>query len=436
MAIWTGYWPDPDLSLGLELTPLATSPQVRRIFVQTIRCWTALQAGPAYQIFDTQFKPQLNMYLENDPALIMGPRARYTCCMVGRSEYKICPAIILHCAEESYCRMADKIIRSSPEWKIFKKSNPLFVLITAARAPSRIAQETSSHHEDEAGDDQQVAVISHEPVHRLFGTSISFQKSGHSPSPMGSIATLGGIVFLDGNPHGLTVAHALNPLQQHNQAHSTLNLGFPCVEMYSFGDEDEPLFADLARDQSNEPDAPENETESLSESAHGIVRSAVSQGSQVTLQQPPVLVGSIFRSSIGAQDDGKDWALIRLNTAQAAQARTRNPNNLPGLVLQNGKPFAVTRMGVVSSQEQRVLVVTASKGVMQGTVSSTPSFYRADGQRRFVEVLSVRLEQGLCKCSNFNEACTIIQLTFPSGRRLRIMGHRRRRRFLGRSHCC
>ncbi|KIW10600.1 hypothetical protein PV08_11564 [Exophiala spinifera] len=380
MAIWTGYWPDPDLSRGLELTPLAASPKVTRSFVQTIRCWTALQAGPAYQIFVTQFKPQLNIYLENDPDLMLGPRARYTCCMVGRSEYKIYPAIILHSPDESFCRKVDKIIRSSDEWKIFKKSNPLFVLITAARAPSRISPGTSPHDGDEAGDDQ-VTVISHEPAHRLFGTSISFQKSGPSPSPMGGNATLGGIVFLDGVPYGLTVAHALNSSQQHDRPQSSLNLGFPCVEMYGFGDEDDSLFAALAQDEPTEPDTIETDTEGLSGPVQGTVRPEMSRSSQGALQQ--------------SSDDGKDWALIKLSPAQAVQARTRNLNYLPGLVLQNGEPLVVSRMGVVSSQEQRVLLVTASKGAMQGTVSSTPSFYRSDGQRRFGEVLSVRLDRGL-----------------------------------------
>jgi hypothetical protein len=217
------FWPNPASSRGRELTSLRVN------YVTKIRCWEALLDGSAFTIF-LKIKPSINEYLENHPDLANGPRARYTCCMVGHQEDKIRPAVIIHGPESAYMRRADTIVRKSLEWKAFKEDNPLFLLMTAARAPSRIGLEYGS---------ESVLVYTPEVFPSLFGTAVSFHSEQLQSIAPYHAATLGGVVLLGGKLCGLTVAHAMGQPGRHNQHLSEQVSDASSVELYTFGDSDE-----------------------------------------------------------------------------------------------------------------------------------------------------------------------------------------------------
>src|SRR5277367_4915994 len=170
------YWPQPALCRGAELSNLKINHMIK------VRCWEALPDGSAFGIF-LQIKPHVNDYLENHPELTSGPRARYTCCMLGHQEDKIRPAVVIHCPEPAYARRADELVRKSLEWRAFKAQNPLFLLMTAARAPSRIGPEGYGSGT--------VLVQTPEEFPSLFGTAISFQSEQSQPVAPDHAATLG-----------------------------------------------------------------------------------------------------------------------------------------------------------------------------------------------------------------------------------------------------
>jgi hypothetical protein len=218
------FWPDPTSSRGRELTSLRVN------YMTKIRCWEALLDGSAFTIF-LKIKPSINEYLENHPDLANGLRARYTCCMVGHQEDKIRPAVIIHGPESAYMRRADNIVRKSLEWKAFKGDNPLFLLMTAARAPSRIGPE-------EYGSEP-VLVHTPELFPSLFGTAVSFHSEQLPSIAPYHAATLGGVVLLDGKLCGLTVAHAMGQSRRHSQHLSEQASDTSSIELYTFGDSDE-----------------------------------------------------------------------------------------------------------------------------------------------------------------------------------------------------
>jgi len=158
--------------------------------------------------------------------------------MVGHEEDKIRPAVILHCAQRAYCKMADRILRTSDEWRSFIARYKLFLLMTAARAPSRIGNDGHGL-EDVLVRRHKASTSRHEASLNLFGAAISFYSENSDLIPSHHTSTLGGIVLLDGVHRGLTVAHAINTPGKHHDDFADQNLDSASDEVFTFGDNDE-----------------------------------------------------------------------------------------------------------------------------------------------------------------------------------------------------
>jgi hypothetical protein len=106
-------------------------------------------------------------------------------------------------------------------------------------------------------------------------------------------------------------------------------------------------------------------------------------------------IGKVLFSAVVDGEIEQDWAICSLEPSiitKLEQGRTFN--SVPLSPLQHHQ-ITVKSIADRSLVSKSALVVTASKGVVKGIVSATPSFYRAEGEKRFVEVLAVHLEQQL-----------------------------------------
>jgi hypothetical protein len=221
MPLWTRqYWPDPHLSRGTELKPL-------RNYLKLIRCWEALPNGPAYEAF-LEIQPYVNDCLENHPSLLRRPRAMYTCCMVGRHEDEVVPAVVLHCDDKKYCKEAGNIPNKSLEWREHINKYKPFMLLIAPHAPSRVAQGGLG-----------AVAYSSEMSPTLFGSLISYEQDNNHPSHLPRMATLGGIILVSKKPYALTVAHALSdPFETDDE---TSESDWDSDEIYCFGGDGQDL---------------------------------------------------------------------------------------------------------------------------------------------------------------------------------------------------
>jgi hypothetical protein len=108
------------------------------------------------------------------------------------------------------------------------------------------------------------------------------------------------------------------------------------------------------------------------------------------------VIGKVTKLSTG--NNGLDWAMLTLEESRFADFLEQpDVNRIPETYLHDGEPLQVSRIAKPPLEEQNVLVITASKGVLPGILARSPSFYRASKNQKFVKVLSVRLNQNLSK---------------------------------------
>jgi hypothetical protein len=106
-------------------------------------------------------------------------------------------------------------------------------------------------------------------------------------------------------------------------------------------------------------------------------------------------IGKILFSATAGGDTEQDWAICSLEPSIITKLeQSRTFNSIPVSPAQHHQ-ITVKSIADRSLVSKSALVVTASKGVVKGVVSETPSFYRAEGEKRFVEVLAIHLEQQL-----------------------------------------
>lgn len=106
-------------------------------------------------------------------------------------------------------------------------------------------------------------------------------------------------------------------------------------------------------------------------------------------------IGKILFSATAGGDTEQDWAICSLEPSIITKLeQSRTFNSIPVSPPQH-RQITVKSIADRSLVSKSALVVTASKGVVKGVVSATPSFYRAEGEKRFVEVLAIHLEQQL-----------------------------------------
>jgi hypothetical protein len=220
------YWPDPDQSRGFKLTP-----PLKRLGLHgfTLRCWEARFNGSAYQTYSSQIQNHIEKCMDAHRDLSGGPKARHTCCMVGTREDKIRPAIAIHSWDKTHCSTARSMIWRSDEWQDFHRDNPLFLLLTAGKAPTRLAV---------VGRDGDSDVYSHDLRKGFIGSRIHFSTSDKIVAHHRGVATLGGIIFIDDEGFALTVSHPLSGIPEVEEDLSPQAPEESFVELFSINDED------------------------------------------------------------------------------------------------------------------------------------------------------------------------------------------------------
>jgi len=107
-------------------------------------------------------------------------------------------------------------------------------------------------------------------------------------------------------------------------------------------------------------------------------------------------IGRVLFLSTTNNDTGCDWAICDLEPSILAKLQqSRNLNSIPRSSSRDEPEIIARRIAYGSLINHEAYVVTASKHVVRGVVPGTPSYYKADGEKRFVKVLTLRLEHSL-----------------------------------------
>ena len=107
-------------------------------------------------------------------------------------------------------------------------------------------------------------------------------------------------------------------------------------------------------------------------------------------------IGKVLFSATADDNTGQDWAICSLEPSIITKLeQNRTLNSIPVSPSQADRQITVKSIADRPLVSKLALVVTASRGVVKGVVSATPSFYRPEGEKRFVEVLAIHLEEQL-----------------------------------------
>lgn len=197
-------WPNPGESTGIELPAIHSVP-----------CWDVI--GPARECARILL-PQITLALETNVQRLMAgektwPVLLVRMCMVGLERADSVPVFLLKCDKKAIRVRAKAIIK---ETKILDPF-PEILLVAYDNAPSQLALagETDATPEarlvDQSGKARSVNILSLQNPKRLHCLPLSFVLT--DPDTQAKVitrSTMGGVITVDGNIVGLTVAHAIN----------------------------------------------------------------------------------------------------------------------------------------------------------------------------------------------------------------------------------
>lgn len=197
--------------IGIELQPITVRGRRKGPFLEwmqvTVRCWDA--DGPpvlSYREISEKVRYLLDVDEGRDGDLRDQP-CSVGFYMVGVSEELARPAIIIHCPSSDRCRRITRLIKDTKWWMDFKKRNPTFIILHSATAP-RARQLAGALDMRQEPPSRAYIVYTFENLQGYCGAPIFISPAGTPPSLRSQKATMGGIIFLDGVPYGMTVAHA------------------------------------------------------------------------------------------------------------------------------------------------------------------------------------------------------------------------------------
>lgn len=168
--------------------------------------WEAI--GPARDCFE-EISNSIQELLENssdylDEGEEISPTFSYGLWMIGRDPSYAVPTVILGCQKRTIRKRAETLIKQSGLLDRF----PGMTLKTSSTTPQPLAKGERFPHLDDQADATTIYTIGN--PHRSCGTHIILGQSGKMPSLSARKATLGGIIQIDGEDFGLTVAHAMD----------------------------------------------------------------------------------------------------------------------------------------------------------------------------------------------------------------------------------
>ncbi|KAL8906797.1 MAG: hypothetical protein Q9171_006126 [Xanthocarpia ochracea] len=227
-------------------------------------------------------------------------------------------------------------------------------------------------------------VYTSEQIPSLCGAPIFFasDKLSLSDDCAPQQATFGNIIYLDGQPYGLTVAHPLLE-QKYDDASSQ------CTQ------QDAVFYMDDSDDES----LPESGStfSSASDTAHG---SGTVHNEQFVrprpLRGPPRLLGQLLCSSGGTPADGVDWALIVLNQ----DCMPLQEPTVPIYMYLDSDGDIITGLAptTVACPAGNVVPVFTTDGqnrLIEGILSASESLVCLSGSRQYLSLHSVILTEDI-----------------------------------------
>lgn len=231
-------------------------------------------------------------------------------------------------------------------------------------------------------------------------------------------ATLGGVVFINGQTYGLTVAHAFTSSMQPPEISTESEID----DSFCFDDDDDegrsevdPIAVSYAANEETSFRTTHHKVPRADSSASSLmptVYNITSSASYFTLRGGSrTNLGRLCMASTG-RGEGPDWAVISIEDGQY-----RKPN----VIMTPDVYIVITKIASDSPKNMKVLAV-APRGLISGSISGTPYYLGNSENRCFEKCWMARLLAPICK---YQIGSVRSQLTGNNSyRRLWLLGYR------------
>lgn len=390
-------WPDPENSIDID-GPVSIVPTSSIMGKLIDYYWWSVQ-GPALDAYRS-IEVKIRDCLESRDDLFEGENesalpSSVGCYMVGRKPAKARPCIMISCQSKIYCRKAIKILKENDWWIKFNRQYPGFSFVHMRNAPRPIRLGNGSPN----GVLDTKLVYTSEHSSSAYGAPlISARQENRKDGMFASAeATLGGLVYLDGVPYGLTVAHSLLLETAGDSVGDGSSTDDHQEEVFSFMDDsdDEQTQSWDTNDLSEDDWVPPTQSRPL----YGNDRATQSQHPTEVSGESLVALGRIQYSSSGLSDDNLDWALLSLKymppLPRTSCSKEKVENSLDRT---NGNVMSIRDITSIAGplESSRPVFTTGWDGrLIKGHINASPTLIRLGGSRRYLSLYSVTLDQGL-----------------------------------------
>lgn len=221
------------------------------------------------------------------------------------------------------------------------------------------------------------------PIHVMVDKSASLTRE----------ATLGGVLFINGQTYGLTVAHAFLPSIQAPEISSESETN----DEFCFDDDDDEgnsemntravlYTAQKEMESFRRTQYKDQRAERSATSSKPTVYPLATSSAFGTLQKGPTTnLGRLCKASTG-HGGGLDWAVILIGDEQYRKSN----------VIRTPEVIIIDEVASDSPKDVKVLAVTPH-GHIRGSISGTPYYLKISGSGCFEECWTACLDETICK---------------------------------------
>ncbi|KIV93523.1 hypothetical protein PV10_04733 [Exophiala mesophila] len=400
------YLPMTQVQLGNSRKPV-------EVWKTSFRRWDLDILNPLRQAY-LEVKEEAEDCFSSDEILC---RQSIACsvCYIGRTDREVKIAVVIHCANRYARSLARDMVGESDSWQRFHKSNPASMLMIAPKAPEPCTDDEMSGS---------LSAVSSNGILCPVGATVEFvhtaDQSANDASSLGR-ARLGPTLFINNEPHIISVSHAFKKLQQqsiYSPPSESSTTASPSAISDPEEDDDDEVWEvyDDEHVQGETPSCiglsspPENTqvdsgaNESIISRVRSLPETDVIQSVQATSHMPQsagttntasdavhdmVKVGEIaFRSS----DEPlwqHDWALISPSERYGQELAKFGGLNMVSGPKPDRKRLRINETASTIKIAREVWLATSTEECEKGTLYPAPLWYKLPGSQRFLEVFRV-----------------------------------------------
>ncbi|KAK5937497.1 hypothetical protein PMZ80_010117 [Knufia obscura] len=365
-------WPNPEASCvtSIELCPLN----------KKLRFWKV--QGPALAAYNT-IRPKIKQCLtDRGNDLYQGLRESslphtIDCYMVGKNKISARPKVVISCDKRLFCENVKAIILQATWWAEFRQEYPAFGgFLSLQCAPRRMAK---------PGSGIGPLVYTASETTSFCGAPIFFITDTLQPQDgcKSLQATLGNVVYLDGQPFGLAVSHpfARDEHVEHSGSDSESS--------------DPWCYADDSDGESFSGSESTCSLDSDTKSLHGKGSNQIANSTKI-LQGTPQLLGRVNVQSDGTPSDGLDWAIFPIDSTLASDIDKCHHQVAGTYKSLDGAPVDVKQPEQIAFlNEDAISVFTTGhgRGLVKGTLSAGMSLVCLRGSHDYLSLHNLTMTE-------------------------------------------